>query len=66
LEKLSVFKNLLDGDLPQELTKLVNMVDLNFAENKFTGIIPAGFADLPNLKKVHFDDNLFYGTNLSI
>jgi Leucine-rich repeat (LRR) protein len=52
-------------EIPEELSKLTKLESLNLADNKFTGGIPAGMSEFPDLAYVQFDDNMFSGLKLA-
>tara|TARA_B100001123_G_scaffold438811_1_gene574388 strand:+ start:190 stop:1080 length:891 start_codon:yes stop_codon:yes gene_type:complete len=53
--------NLLSGQIPPEIGKLVNLEELYLYGNQFTGEIPSEIGNLTNLEWLHLDENQLSG-----
>ena len=49
LENLSLFDNIMDGQVPLELDKLANLKEMNISYNKFNGLVTKNMATLDTL-----------------
>ncbi|XP_074282545.1 uncharacterized protein LOC141607083 [Silene latifolia] len=54
-------QNHLEGSLPLEMSKQVNLQVLGLSNNMFSGIIPNGLGDCSDLQVLLLDGNSFYG-----
>ncbi|KAL3731139.1 hypothetical protein ACJRO7_028069 [Eucalyptus globulus] len=54
--------NMLDGQIPEEFTKLVGLQNLNLSHNKLSGYIPSNIGDLKNLESLDLSRNKLSGT----
>jgi len=61
LQTLILYENKLTGTLPNELTRLTNLVDLNLADNDLTGPLPLDIGKLNQLNVLDLHGNLFTG-----
>uniref|UniRef100_A0A0E0E2U5 non-specific serine/threonine protein kinase n=1 Tax=Oryza meridionalis TaxID=40149 RepID=A0A0E0E2U5_9ORYZ len=62
--KLLVFSaenNQLDGELPADMSKLANLIELKVPDNRITGPIPASIKLLLNLKSLNLSGNQLIG-----
>ncbi|KAK3421320.1 hypothetical protein EUGRSUZ_G01972 [Eucalyptus grandis] len=54
--------NMLDGQIPEEFTKLVKLENLNLSQNNLSGYIPSNIGDLKNLESLDLSRNKLSGT----
>ncbi|KAF7851241.1 hypothetical protein BT93_L4286 [Corymbia citriodora subsp. variegata] len=54
--------NMLDGQIPKEFTKLVELQNLNLSQNNLSGYIPSNIGDLKNLESLDLSRNKLSGT----
>ncbi|XP_030477547.2 receptor-like protein EIX2 [Syzygium oleosum] len=54
--------NMLDGQIPEELTRLVQFQNLNLSQNNLSGHIPSNISDLKNLESLDLSRNKLLGT----
>ena len=62
LEKFSLYRRNLHGQLPRELFLLTALTSLTVSENRFTGTISTELATLTDLRELGWNDNSFTGT----
>ncbi|KAL7084153.1 hypothetical protein ACP275_14G207600 [Erythranthe tilingii] len=58
---IDLSKNNLSGDIPRELTSLVELRSLNLSGNHFTGLIPASIGDMKQLESLDLSRNYLFG-----
>ncbi|KAH6785838.1 hypothetical protein C2S51_038293 [Perilla frutescens var. frutescens] len=58
---IDLSKNNLSGDLPKELTSLVELRSLNLSENQLNGVIPDNIGDMRQLECLDLSVNLLSG-----
>ncbi|PON74299.1 Leucine-rich repeat domain containing protein [Parasponia andersonii] len=58
---LDLSGNVLSGDLPEEITKLLGLVALNLSKNHITGHIPASISKLGQLSSLDLSSNMLSG-----
>ncbi|KAL8466902.1 hypothetical protein ACS0TY_035830 [Phlomoides rotata] len=58
---INLSKNNLSGDIPKELTRLVELRSLNLSRNRLTGLIPDGIADMKQLESLDLSRNSVSG-----
>ncbi|KAF8020925.1 hypothetical protein BT93_G1360 [Corymbia citriodora subsp. variegata] len=54
--------NMLDGQIPQEFTRLVELQNMNLSQNNLSGHIPTNIGDLQNLESLDLSRNKLSGT----
>ncbi|XP_039172828.1 receptor-like protein EIX2 [Eucalyptus grandis] len=54
--------NMLDGQIPEEFTKLTKLENLNLSQNNLSGYIPSNIGDLKNLESLDLSRNKLSGT----
>ncbi|XP_056164070.1 receptor-like protein EIX2 [Syzygium oleosum] len=54
--------NMLDGQIPEEFTRLVELKNLNLSQNNMSGQIPSNVGDLKNLESLDLSRNKLSGT----
>ncbi|KAL3731315.1 hypothetical protein ACJRO7_028226 [Eucalyptus globulus] len=53
--------NNLNGEIPEELTRLVELQNLNLSQNNLSGKIPSNIGDIKNLESLDLSDNKISG-----
>ncbi|KAL3506522.1 hypothetical protein ACH5RR_031904 [Cinchona calisaya] len=59
---IDLSSNLLQGEIPEEITKLLALGTLNLSRNRFTGRIPENIGSLSLLETLDLSWNHFFGT----
>ncbi|KAF8020539.1 hypothetical protein BT93_G1077 [Corymbia citriodora subsp. variegata] len=54
--------NMLDGQIPEEFTRLAELKNLNLSQNNLSGHIPSNISDLKNLESLDLSRNKLSGT----
>ncbi|XP_030461728.2 receptor-like protein EIX2 [Syzygium oleosum] len=54
--------NMLDGQIPEEFTRLAELQNLNLSQNNMSGHIPSNIGDLKNLESLDLSRNKLSGT----
>jgi hypothetical protein len=62
LTELNVADNELEGELPEELSRIVHLRSLSVSNNSFKGTIPSWLNNLPSLEAFLAADNKFEGS----
>jgi len=57
LQNLDISFNQLSGNIPSQISKLVNLEELYLRGNQLSGHLPAGIGDLSNLQTLTLNDN---------
>ena len=52
LEEMRLAQNALTGEIPTQVSKLVNLTELDLANNALTGLIPAELGKIVGLRKL--------------
>lgn len=61
LETLHLWYNQFEGNIPETIGDLVNLVDLNLGSNRFSGSLPNSLTNLVNLRRLSLSDNALTG-----
>jgi len=52
----------LEGNIPQEINQLQQLIDINLSNNRLSGIIAEGFFQIKTLEWIQLQSNLLTGT----
>ena len=58
---IDLSSNILDGQIPREVTSLLGLIGLNLSRNLLTGIIPQNIGDLERLESLDLSSNYISG-----
>ncbi|XP_074279796.1 uncharacterized protein LOC141605066 [Silene latifolia] len=59
---ISLSENQLEGSLPLEISKQINLVDLEVSSNKLSGVFPDSLSKCLSLQSLYMDGNSFRGS----
>ncbi|XP_074282546.1 uncharacterized protein LOC141607085 [Silene latifolia] len=58
---ISLSENQLEGSLPPEISKQINIIDLEMSNNKLSGVLPDSLSECLSLQFIYVDGNSFCG-----